>query len=309
MILCITPNAAVDRTLIVPGFDAEGIFRPTDKIIAAGGKGVNVARAFRSLGGQAVCAGFIGGHSGRWVAELAEQEGLPGVWTQVGGESRTCTIIVNPDNFQVSVVNERGTTVTDDDWERLQADVMRAVQPVESVCICGSLPSGSPSEAFVNLLQSLHKTGKDVWVDTSGDSLRTALTVKDIGVKVNDEEAGTILGKNIADLKSAADAAIELRQRGPRTVVLTLGALGAVMSTETGQWHVQSPTIQVKSTVGSGDSFLAGLIKGFTEDKSPPEALRQAVAVGLANALSVGGGLFKQDDFNRALSQTVLREL
>ncbi len=309
MILCITPNAAIDRTLLVPGFAAEGIFRPVETIIAAGGKGVNVARTFHSLGGQAVCAGFLAGNSGRWVAELAEQEGLHGAWTQVEGESRTCTIIVNPDNFQVAVVNERGITVTDDDWERLLDDVTRAVQPVESVCICGSLPSGSPPEAFINLLQSLCKAGKDVWVDTSGDALRIALTVKDISVKVNDEEAGDILGKSITDLKSATDAAIELRQRGPRTVVLTLGALGALMSTETGQWHVQSPTIQVKSTVGSGDSFLAGLIKGLTESKSPPEALRQAVAVGLANALSVGGGLFKSDDFNRALSQTILREL
>lgn len=308
MILCVTSNPALDRTLVIPGFCTGRIFRPDSLLVAAGGKGINVARALCGLGGQALCAGFLAGHNGRLLAELAEREGLPGVWTWIEGETRICTILADPD-ADVTVVNENGPAVTAADWERLAADVMREAARAEAVCFSGSLPPGSPQEAFARLIHSLRQAGRTVWVDTSGKSLATALAVPGAYIKVNGDEAGEVLGRTIEDAGSAADAASELQVRGLGMVVLTLGALGAVIARDGQRWHAQPPRLKVMSAVGSGDSFLGGLALSFAQGYAPDEALRRAVAAGAANALSIGGGSFSKADFERVLAGTTVRAL
>lgn len=308
MILCVTANPALDRTLVVPGFTAGRIFRPDSLLVAAGGKGINVARALRTLGGEALCAGFLAGHSGRLLAELAEQEGLPGAWTWVDGESRACTILADP-NAEATVINESGPTVTSADWERLAADVMRESARAEAVCFSGSLPPGSPPESFAQLVKTLREAGRTVWGDTSGKALAAALAVPGVYIKVNGDEAGDVLGRKIEDASSAADAAREIQARTGGVAVLTLGARGAVIAQEGQRWHAQPPTLKVVSAVGSGDSFLGGLALAFAQGYAPDEALRQAAAAGAANALSIGGGSFSRADFENVLAGTTARAL
>lgn len=309
MILCVTPNAAIDRTLVVPGFGPGSVFRPVETIVAAGGKGINVARAVRALGGQSTCAGFLGGHSGRLLATLAEREGLEGIWTWVEGESRTCVIIVDPTQGQATVVNEHGLTVTADNWRDLCDDVLRLSGHSNCVCLSGSLPPGVSPDQFVGLIRALGEAGATVWVDTSGEALQAALTVESIALKVNGDEAGALLNGAVSDVKAAAGAADELRKRGAREVVITLGAEGAVLACESGRWRVRPPTIKAVSAVASGDCFLAGLILALTSGASHDEALKRAVAAGAANTLTVGGGRFSLEDFERIRGETYLEAL
>ncbi|MBI5669224.1 MAG: 1-phosphofructokinase family hexose kinase [Chloroflexi bacterium] len=306
MILCVTANPALDRSLVIPGFTTGRIFRPDNLLVAAGGKGINVARALRGLGGEAVCAGFLAGYNGRLLAELAEREGLPGVWTWIEGETRICTILADPDG-DVTVVNENGPVVTAADWERLADDVTRESARAEAVCFSGSLPPGSPPTAFAGLIQALCESGRAVWVDTSGKALTAALTVPGASIKVNGDEAGEVLGRTIVDASSAADAAGDLQARGQGMVTLTLGAAGAVLARNGQRWHAQPPPLKVVSPVGSGDSFLAGMALAFAQGHAPDEALRRAVAAGTANALTVGGGSFSRVDFERVLAGTTVR--
>ena len=116
MILCVTPNPAVDRTLTVPGIRLGEVSRAARALVAAGGKGLNVARVARAFGAEARCAGFLGGHSGQLVAELAEREGLCGGWTWIDGETRTCLIIVDPQGGEATVINEVGPAITNLDF-------------------------------------------------------------------------------------------------------------------------------------------------------------------------------------------------
>ncbi len=303
MLLFVTPNPAVDRSLMVPNLTLGEVNRAQSSMAAAGGKGLNAARATRVLGGTALCGGFVGGRNGRWLADLATDEGLDARWTWIESETRICSILADPVAGTATVVNEQGPNVTAGDWDALYADVHAAALECAAVGFSGSLPPGSPVEAYARLVRDL-SGANTVWVDSSGASLKAALDIPGIGLKVNGEEAGAILGRGVETVPEALAAADDLRGRGLVTVVLTLGAEGAVVSHSQGRGWAKPPSLQVVSAVGSGDSFFAGLLLSFSKGYSVADSLCRAVAAGAANALSLGGGSFSRADFERVLSET-----
>ena len=304
MILCVSPNPAIDRNLVVPSFRPGAVLRAGETLVMAGGKGVNVARAVRTLGGEALIAGPLGGASGRIVAELAADEGLAAEWTWVEGETRTCVIVVPEDGGEVTVINEPGPVLSVDDWQRVHADVRALAPRPDAVCICGSMPLGCPPNAMGELVSALRAAGSQVWVDTSGDALRSAIDAKPYGLKINVNEAGEVLGLDDYGADVHFDVASELRGMGIDTVALTLGDRGAMLASGDGCWSAVPPSIGVASPVGSGDSFMAGLLTALGAGQAMPDALKQAVAVGAANAASVGSGRFRMDDVRRLLTST-----
>ncbi len=302
MILCVTPNPAIDRTLILPGLVPGNVHRAQNTIVAAGGKGLNVARSIHILGGEAVCMGFAGGHSGRLLADLARNDGLRSDWTWIEAETRTCTILVAGDD-DATVINEPGSSVSAADWDRLQQDIHKQLSAASLVCISGSLPPDSSASEFHGLLELLVRAGRQVWVDTSGLALQTALAQREICIKVNGNEIGEILGLEVRDFDGAGRALTALEGRGLKAVVITLGSLGALLATGDGRWRAQGPQVEVVSTVASGDAFLGGLVAALDAGRSVPEALGDAVAAGTANTLSAGGGIFTLDAFEEIRRQ------
>ncbi len=306
MILCVTPNPAIDRTLVVPGFAVGEVFRSTQTMLIAAGKGVSVARAAHTLGANPTCAGFLGGPTGQMHQELLSQEGIRTAWTWIEAETRVCVIIADPDSGKATVVNDPGPRVTAEDWRRLSVDVLREAAQSAYVCFSGSLPPGSPVEAYSGLIRDLCAAGRPVWVDSSGESLRAALSASPTGIKVNGAEIGAVLGMEVRDFDSAFRAASRLRQMGIENVAITLGESGAILVSGSDEWCARPPRVQVISAVGSGDSFFAGLISALAANAQPDEALRRAVAAGAANALTPGAGRFTLDEFQEILAKTVL---
>jgi 1-phosphofructokinase family hexose kinase len=302
MILCLTPNPAIDRTLLLPGLTAGNVHRAETVIVAAGGKGLNVARAIHTLGGESLSMGFTGGHTGRLLADLAQWEGLKSLWTWVDSETRTCTILV-PASGDATVINEPGLPVSGSDWERLREDMRRSVSANDLVCISGSWPPQSPASELQGLFEMLIGAARQVWVDTSGFALNTVLSCPGLCVKVNGNEIGASLGFEVHDVASAKRALMILRERGMRAAVITLGAAGALLATAEGQWVAQGPRVRVVSTVGSGDSFLGGLVHALEVGSDWPPALCAAMAAGTANTLSVGGGKFTLPEFESIKEQ------
>jgi 1-phosphofructokinase family hexose kinase len=277
--------------------------------VAAGGKGVNAARTIRRLGGEALCAGFLGGPSGRLIQHLAREEGLPGSWTRISGDTRTCVIVVDSEAGESTVINETGPSVTAADWNRLTRTVTRLARQSECVCISGSLPLNSHPEHFAALLRSLRGIDKPVWVDTSGVALATALSVGVTGLKINQSEAGALVGQVIDSPETASQAASQIRARGVAQVLITLGGQGAVLANDAGSLWASPPVSQVMSDVGSGDAFLGAWVWALSAGQPPPEALRWAVAAGAANAQSFGGGEVRLDDFRARLAEVTVTSL
>jgi 1-phosphofructokinase family hexose kinase len=304
-ILCVTPNPALDRTLEVAGLPIGESSRAAAVRVAAGGKGLNVARSLATLGAQPVCMGPLGGASGRRLAELAEAEGLRSAWTWLDVETRTCVILVDTAAQRATVVNEPGPRLSDADWSRLTSDVLAraSVANVAAACVSGSLPPGVPPEQLAALARALVASGRPTWVDSSGRPLGAALAARGVGIKINRDEASEALGVPLEDASACAAAARRLLERGPSAVVMTLGAEGAVLAAPDGCWHAAAPVVETASAVASGDAFLAGLVDAWTSGAGPREALRRAVAAGTANALAGGGARFSRPQFDSVLAR------
>jgi len=297
MILCLTPNPAIDRTLYVDTIKLGEVHRAEKVLIAAGGKGLNVARTIHTLGCDALCMGPIGGHSGDLLAELAGQEGLVADWTRVRNETRTCMILVQA-NQDSTVINDAGQILDVNECKALIDDVCQRAWLADLICVCGSLPPGFSMEQYKSLLSELVSIGKQVWLDTSGEALRTALEVKGVCIKVNSDELGTALDTKILNIKQASKIGHHLLEDGISKVAVTFGKDGAIFFTEAGTWIARSPLVKVVSSVGSGDAFLGGLLFALDRDDSFEVALRKAVSAGAANALEFGGGKLSISEFD-----------
>jgi 1-phosphofructokinase family hexose kinase len=296
MILCVTPNPAIDRTLYVDYLRAGEVNRAEKTLAAAGGKGLNVARTIRILGGDPLCMGLIGGHAGNLLAELAKRDGLPAHWTRMKNETRTCMILVEHGR-DATVVNEPGVEIDAGECQLFLADVWKNAARTNLVCVSGSLPPGFSAASFEMLLRGLVERRKSVWVDTSGEALKTALGVRGVNIKVNALEVGEALGVEISNSKQAVDAMRLFSEMGLSRIVITLGREGALLTDATGTWIVRPPEMKIVSTTGSGDAFLGGLVVALEVGAPPEFALRQAVAAAAANTLTFGGGIFSRDEF------------
>ncbi len=305
MILCVTPNPAIDRTLLVDALRVGEVHRAQKTLMAAGGKGLNVARTIHALGGSPFCMGLLGGHAGNLLAELAEREGLSAYWTRMKSETRTCVILVENDK-DATLINERGAGVCADECQTFLRDVWTQADHAERVCISGSLPPGFSLEDFSALLEGLAARKKSVWVDTSGAALKAALDARGVHIKVNAAELGEALGLEISDAEQATNTGRQLLEQGISSVAVTLGKNGAVMVADTGAWVARPPAIDVVSSVGSGDAFLGGLVFALDAGNPPKIALQYGVAAGAENALHFGGGVVNWGEFEGLSEKTVV---
>ncbi|WP_129630930.1 1-phosphofructokinase family hexose kinase [Candidatus Oscillochloris fontis] len=303
MLLIITPNPSIDRTMVFADLHLGSVQRTDEVLVAAGGKGLNVARAAHTLGQAAVVCAPLGGRSGALLADLAAAEGIQGRWSQHhAGETRTCVLLVNRAGGDATALNEAGPILSGADWASFAALVVEVAAEASLCLVAGSLPRGVAASQLGALLQHLHAAGRRVIVDTSGEALQSALAARPYGIKVNASELGAVLGRRIYDVDTASAAVLHLRSMGIELAAVSLGAQGAVAADASGVCWVKAPAITVVSTVGSGDSLSAGLATGLVRGLGLHEALRLGVACGTADALTIGGGRIDLAEVSRLLS-------
>ena len=295
------PNLSLDRTIRVDRAVLGWVHRSIESDVRGGGKGVNVARALKCLGRQALVAGFAAGRTGHAVMGLLEDEGLDVVETDAEGETRSCLTVLS--NAPPTVFNESGPPIDDDTWDRYESSVARYMEEAGVFAFSGSLPTGAPVDSAARLIERARTAGRTTICDTSGDYLRVALEAEPDIVKPNLSEALALLGQQIDEsidvpdnaLERATDAANELRALGPKTVIVTIGSKGLVYATESATRAVPSPQVDVVNPVGAGDCFVAGLIMELESRASLHEAILTGVAMGAAGCESLPAGLVDRD--------------
>jgi 1-phosphofructokinase len=309
MLLCFTPNPAIDRVLLAPGFRHAESVRVADAREAAGGKGVNVARVARTLGLPARICGPLAGANGQRIAALAEAEGFDTRWVWLAeGESRICMLVIDQGAPDTLVINERGPTTNAADWDALAQLVKSEAAQASAVAVSGSLPPGVPPERLIALLREL--SGRSpIYLDTSGTALTAALDLPLALLKVNADELGEALGTAITTPAQARAAAAHVQSRGPAAVIVSLGSAGAVAVDTSGVWLASPPAIAAISAVGSGDAMLAGVAAALADRRGLAEALRLGVACGAANTLAIGAGILHIDAVTRLYAATTLVEV
>jgi 1-phosphofructokinase family hexose kinase len=305
MIVTFTPNPALDKTVVVPGFALGKIFRTADVQTLAGGKGFNVARSLRVLGADPLIVAPLAGHTGRLIDDLAQAEGLRCDHLWFDGETRTCLSIVDPTSGTVSEVYETGPILPPATWDRTLAVLRQRLVRGNTLMVSGGFPPGVPDDALKQIAECAHEVGVLTMFDTYGPQLRRALAAHPRLVKCNAHEAGDLLERPVEGVEQALYVAADIRALGAQSVVVTLGALGAVGVDEHGEpFAWQAPNVLSISAVGSGDACFAGIVLGLTAGESLPEATRRGVAAGAANTLSIGAGMFDRSEAERLIGVT-----
>lgn len=295
-LLTVTLNAAVDKTYTVPGFSLDRVHRPTDFRAVAGGKGINVARVFRELGGKCVATGFLGGHNGEFIADGLRAEGIEDAFVRTRGESRVCIAIIDPIGKTQTEVNENGPEVHPDEVQQLIERFESLLPKVSAVTLSGSLPPGCPEDIYARLIYMARAHGVTCALDSSGPPLRIGWEAGPDIIKCNRFELSALrpdAGESVEDISGAA---LSLLNAKTREAVITMGAQGAVAAECGRVWYAPSPSVQFVSAVGSGDAFLAAYMWSRARGCDAPSRLAWGIAAGAANAAVFGAGFCRKHE-------------
>lgn len=306
MIITVTLNAAVDKTFHVPGFGIGRVYRPTSARIVAGGKGINVARVFRTLGGEALATGFIGGAIGAQIRSGLRSEGIPHSFIRIPGESRECIAVIDPETGSQTEINETGPEVSTDDTVAMMRRVQRLCRrwKPDWLVISGSAPPGVPVDTYAILCADARRLGVKVAVDASGGLLQGACGAGPDLLKPNNFELASISGCDPDDDAKLVAAARQVVAGGVGAVALTLGGRGSVYLDGSGVWSAVAPDIDFVSAVGSGDAYLAALLWARCSGYPAAECLRLAVGAGSANAEVSGAGFCSAEHIRATAGRT-----
>ncbi|MBL3803188.1 1-phosphofructokinase [Streptomyces diastaticus] len=278
MILTLTPNPSLDRAYELPSLGRGAVLRATRDRVDPGGKGVNVSRAVAAAGHRTVAVVPLGGAEGALLARLLGEHGIEAAGVPVAGSTRVNITLVEPDGT-LTKVNAAGPELSGAEAEALLEAVRSRAAGADWIACCGSLPRGLGPEWYAQLVARAHRAGRRVALDTSGSALGATLAEEPDVVKPNAEELAQAVGRPLATVGDAVKAAAELRERGARAVLASLGADGQLLVDATGAWFGRADPVAVRSNVGAGDASLAGFLAAGGRG---PAALAAAVAHGTA---------------------------
>ncbi len=312
MILTVTLNAAIDRTVAVPNFRLGRRHRAVESRTVAGGKGVNVARALKLLGRPVVATGLAGGPTGARILELLTEESILNDFTTIGGESRTNLAIIDPTSGEQTEVNERGPEVGADEVEQFVEELLYLAQGASLCILAGTLPPGVDSTLYARLVGELRRLGVHALLDTEGEPMRLGLRAEPAVVAPNVEEAEGAVGHEFNDADDLAMGLASLVEMGAREAISTRPAGSvAILAEDAGRrrYEVEIEPLEPVSGVGSGDCFLAGYAAARYEGASPRECLAFGVACGAESTQHFGAGTVNARDTERLLSRVDVREV
>lgn len=300
MILTVTPNAAVDKTYRVENFRLDRVNRPSAAHTVAGGKGINVARVYQTLGGKAIATGFLGGINGRIVARALTAENIAQDFVSVREETRLCIAVIDPVTGAQTEINEAGPTISPRQARELSRRVERLLSQhrFDFVVLSGSLPPGTPPTLYADLIALAKRHTLLTVLDTSGEALRVGLQAQPWLVKPNRVELESVFDRPISTREETLTAARQLCEQGVSLIAATRGAEGALLVTESGAWEAIPPPITFASAVASGDSFVAAFLWEWRHGGCPGDpasALRLATGAGAANAAVIGAGFCSRE--------------
>jgi 1-phosphofructokinase family hexose kinase len=302
MIITVTLNAAIDKSLSVPNFRLSRRHRTVEQRAMAGGKGVNIARTLKTLGQPVIATGLAGGMTGTHIVEALSQESILNDFVRIREESRTNTAVLDPTTGEQTEINERGPLVSEREIDIFADKLLYLARGAAIVVFAGSIPRGVDADIYARLIRELQRTGVTTVIDTDGDPLRQAVRAEPDVVSPNVRETEELVGHEFSedDLQPLG----EIAELGAREAIMTLpdGCLAQLFVD--GQPQLFRARIEPRepvAAVGSGDAFLAGYVAARYEGSSPERCLRFGVACGAESTRHMGAGLVDPREVHRLL--------
>lgn len=295
MITTITLNVAVDKAYVIGKLIDHTVMRVNRCTNTAGGKGLNVAKVVHLCGEEVQATGFVGGFNGAYVEDMLKKQNIPSRFVHVQGETRSCINVLDEDGGSTEFL-EPGEPIRPEEVQEFLDQFDDIIADSSVVTISGSVPKGVDVTMYAKLIEKIKAQGKKVVLDTSGALLKESIKACPTMVKPNTDEIEDLLGIKVNNHKDLVEGAKKLHEMGIPVVVVSLGGDGALVVSDEGVFRGQPPKIEVVNTVGCGDSMTAAFAVAFARGLSVQEALRYAIAVSAANAMTMETGSFREED-------------
>ena len=312
MIVTVTLNAALDRTLEVPNFQRGHRHRASKSLTLAGGKGINVARALKRMGVPVIATGLAGGRTGTRIVEELTEEAILNDFVRIAAESRTSTAVVDTTTGSYTEINEWGPRVEAVELEILLEKLHYLANGADFVVFAGSLPRGVENDFYGEAIRDLKRRGIQTVLDSEGEPLRLGTEAEPWLVSPNQPEAEGLVGQELNDDDDFMMALDVIADRGAQNVLITQerGCVARFREErQTRRFRARAPRLEALSAVGAGDTLLAGLVAARLEGRTMEEALANAVASGAVSTLQVGAGRFEPRDVARLAAEVQIEEL
>jgi 1-phosphofructokinase family hexose kinase len=304
MIITVTLNAAMDKTLEVPSFTPGRRHRTVDQTTMPGGKGVNIARAIKRLGQPVIATGLAGGATGTRIVEALNDESILNDFVRIFDESRTNTAVLDPTTGLQTEINERGPAVSAQELELFREKLLYLAQGASICVFAGSLPRGVDQDVYYSLIRDVRRLGVTTMIDSDGEPLRLAMRAEPDLVSPNELEAEELVGHEFNDVDDRASAVLEMTRQGAHEAIMTVadGCFARIFDgTSPTVYRVRIEEQEARSAVGSGDAFLAGYVAARYGDQSPLDCLRFGVACGAESTHHFGAGILDPAQVERLL--------
>jgi 1-phosphofructokinase family hexose kinase len=313
MILTVTLNAAIDRTVAVPNFRLARRHRAVESRTVAGGKGINVARALSLLGRPVIASGMVGGPTGTRVLEQLHEESVLTDFIRIAAETRVNMAVIDPTSGEQTEINERGPAVSPEEVKKLFERIGYLAGGAKVCVLAGSLPPGAGDDLYAKLVSDLTRRGVTVVLDAEGEAMLAGVRAGASMVTPNEREAEELVGQEFAeDGSDLAHGLQELVRLGAEEAAITRPE-GCVATVGEGAnrrlLEVHTEPLEPVSTVGSGDAFVAGYVAARYEGRSPEECLAYGVACGAESTQHFGAGTVDRNQVERLLGEVAVHDL
>lgn len=309
MLATVTLNPSLDQTVTVEGLVIDETNRWTSLRKDPGGKGINVSRVLHELECETIAYGFIGGIDGEALKQLLQQQRVPFEFTPIKREIRSNFIITNLKTRRQTRIDAPGPCISRNELEGLMHKVAHIEPKTEFLILAGSVPPGVPDDIYRQLIEDAKKRGIKTVLDSDEEWLKEGIKAKPDVIKPNVHEAEALLGEKLKDEAAIVQAVKTLAAKGIEIVAISRGKDGLIVTNGDKILKITPPQVEISSTVGAGDSTIAGLVLKLSQGDSLEEACRLAVAAGTAATLTPGTELCCKQDVERLLPQVKVEKL
>jgi len=312
VIVTVTLNAAVDRTLTVPNFQLGHRHRASTSLTSAGGKGINVARGLKRLGSPAIASGLAGGRTGDRILDELATEAILSDFVRIDDESRTSTAVVDPTAGTLTEIYEWGPAVRREELDTLLDKLHYLSKVATFVVFSGSLPRDVEDNFYAEAIRDLSRRGVQCVLDTEGEPLRYGVDAEPFLVSPNQREAESLVGQEFSDDEDFLMALDAIADLGARNVLITqeTSCFGLFREERNlRRFRASIARIEPVASVGAGDVLLAGFLAARFDGRSLDDSLRQGVGCAAASVLELGPGRFDPREAGRLASSVEIEEL
>ena len=309
VIITVTLNPALDKTVEIPDFSLDAVNRITAMRTDPGGKGLNVSKVIAKLGGTSTVVGVLGGTTGRRIADAMDALGIACQFTFVEGETRTNLKVIDPARHTNTDLNEPGLTVDQETLDHMRDALVAAIRPGDIVVLSGSLPKGAPVDTYGSWTAACRTAGARVFLDADGEPLAHGLAAKPYLAKPNNHELSRLTGRALETADDLLAAARTLIADGVERVVVSMGGDGALFVSANRAYRAEGLRVPVGSTVGAGDSMVAALAYAAEQGMADADTVRLAVATSAANVMCSGSQAAERSAVDELLPHVVFHEI